>query len=366
MTTLSETVHEGMDALLRMKDAQRALVATISNGGQLVVQSIHSLQASELDANSPVTTVLAQVHKQAKALLVLDAEQEIALAGVPENRRQELRSAVCVPVIGERDNKLLGILYADSKARVGNFTYSDLNSLQASAHQMAPRLAEFLALPASARKRVEAPTVTKNQLLVVGGLLLASLLWFVVGAAFSTRKEPQPQPVVGLAQSGPPVVVASFLGMLANSDWEHIPRTLSQGMNRRWPAERLAAELPKWMADGNNRADLMYRRPRPGSGVAMGGEATVLVDTQEQLEVLEPRWDSRTGGMTRSAGSRERQNYWIFKMKKEGPSWKIDSIEEAPASFQRASRGYMTGANSSTPVRTLPPLRKSAPSPSGG
>jgi len=350
-----------MDVLLRMKDAQRALVATISNG-QLVVQSIHSLQAAELDQSSPVTTVLAQVHKQAKPLLVLDAEQEGLLASLPENRRQELRSAVCVPVLGEKD-KLLGILYADSRARVGNFSYGDLNNLQAQAQQLAPRLEEYLALPASARKAPEQPVVTQTQLMVVGGILLLALAWFVVGAIFSGRKPPVQQPVVGLAQSGPPVVVASFLGMVANSDWEHIPRTLSEEMNRKWPADRLSGQLTKWMANGTNKADLLYRKVRDGTGVAMGNIATVVVDTNEQTEVFEAQWDSKTQSMVHRSAPRERANYWTFHLKKEGGSWKIDSMEEAPAKFlpQPRSTSRLPKGIAPTAIQKIPvPLPKSA------
>lgn len=321
MANLSETVHQGLDALLKLKDTQRALVATITNG-QLVIQSIHSLQASELDQASPVTTVLAQVHKQAKGLLVLDADQELLLSSLPEERRQELRSAVCVPVLGEAD-KLLGILYADSRARVGNFTYGDLNSLQAEAQQLAPRLAASLAELARGKPKTEEPVVNTRTLTVVGVLLVAALLWFVVGVIFSGPKKKVETESVGVARAGPTIVATSFISMLARGDYEYIDHVLSSGMNRRWPPEKLVPQLKSWKQNSDNRTDLQYRHVRPGTGIVIVNKAEVIVDPRSMTDHLDP--DSPAA-----------RNYWKFFLVKEGDSWKIDRMESAPASFRQS------------------------------
>lgn len=328
MVNLAETVHEGLEALLRLKDTQRALVATISNG-QLVVQSIHSLHPGELDAASPVTTVLAQVQKQAKGLLVLDAEQEnVLFSSVPEERRKELRSAVCVPVLGESD-RMLGILYADSRARVGNFSYGDLNQLQSTAQELAPRLAASLAEVAAGTRPASEPVVGVYHLRIFAGLLAVAVLWFIIGAFRSSppAQPPPPTPAAGVATAAPPYIVTSFLGMLSTGDVGHLDRVLSEDMRRRWPPDRLSAQLRSWLSDPSHRADLNYRVVRPGTGVAVGNTAKVIVDTQEPTEYEEKR------NRTRVRLSRARQLYWTFNLKKYGSSWLIDGMEGPPDTY---------------------------------
>lgn len=313
--------------LLRLKETDRALVATILNG-QLTVQSIHSLQPSELDNASPVATVLSQVKKQSKGLLVLDSEQETLLSGVPENRRQEMRSAVCVPVLSESDSPI-AILYADSRAKVGSFSYADLNQLQADAQQLAPRIAALLAEQAQGKKAPsEEPVVSPKHLTVFLMLVLCAILWFMAGAFFSRKPDrPAQEPVVGVAQAAPPMVAASFIGMLGSGGLQDTYMLLSQRMQKKWPAERLQKQLAGWLANRDNRADLQYRTVRKGTGVAVGFGAQVLVDTQEPTQSPERRYNEQKDRWENFAVPRERKNYWTFHMVKEGQSWKIDRMQ---------------------------------------
>lgn len=287
-------IYEGLEMLLRLKDTERALVATVSNG-QLVVQSIHSLQASDLDGASPVTTVLTQMRKQPKALLVLDAEQETLLARVPEDRRQELRSAVCVPILGESE-KLLGILYADSRARVGNFSYADLNQLQTEAQALAPSLEAFLVEQSQGKsKGIDEPVVSTNHLMIVATLIVAAVLWFVIGAFFSRAKPKPPEPELpGLAKGAPPAVVSSFLAMVSMGDYGSLDLVLSERMKKQWPAEQRNAAIKRWRNEPLHKNDLRFRNVRAGTGVAVGDTAEVIVDTRENLQVRETRYIPET------------------------------------------------------------------------
>lgn len=128
---LDSILDEIMNALMRLSQAERGflLLADEQNGLQMKRSvNITSEELNEEGSRLSVTAVEKAVQSR-QTVAVSNALDDSYFGGQTSVQELALRTLVCIPIVGD-DNRVLGILYADSSSNKQQFTQLDVDVLE--------------------------------------------------------------------------------------------------------------------------------------------------------------------------------------------------------------------------------------------
>lgn len=116
---------------------ERALILYDENGSpQLEVVAAHGVDPQTVWTGAPFSTTLLQnVRDSGTPLITSDATRDPDFADVFSLQMSDIRSVICVPFFGP-DNRVVGLLYADSRATRGAFKRDDLGTVTTFARRL--------------------------------------------------------------------------------------------------------------------------------------------------------------------------------------------------------------------------------------
>ncbi len=120
-----------LDAAFDTLDAERGFVALVDeDSGELTRELVRDRSGQGLDGKLSVSrTIVHKALKEGVSVLTRDALKDERFGDVSSVREQDIRSAVCVPLLFK--NKSLGVIYLDNRASAGRFDEDDLVFLSA-------------------------------------------------------------------------------------------------------------------------------------------------------------------------------------------------------------------------------------------
>ncbi|MEE8550214.1 MAG: HD domain-containing phosphohydrolase [Gemmatimonadota bacterium] len=119
-----------IEAIFQTIDADRLalLLRSKENGDQLEIVAARSRKAAHAKGEITVSrTVVRDVLEQGVSTLSSDASADARYREGESIIQQRIRSVMCVPIA--TDDRVLGVLYADSRSQAGAFTEKDLELL---------------------------------------------------------------------------------------------------------------------------------------------------------------------------------------------------------------------------------------------
>jgi class 3 adenylate cyclase/PAS domain-containing protein len=157
---LPTVLAEVIDTLTRITGAERAFLM-MRDQGELRVMVARNWDRSSIGSGEEAfsRTIVERVERHGEPILTTNAQADSRFAGYESIIAYNLRSVLCVPL--KVKGHLIGVLYADNRAREGLFSENDRNLLSAFADQAAVAL-ENARLFASVEQTLEEVTRLKN------------------------------------------------------------------------------------------------------------------------------------------------------------------------------------------------------------
>lgn len=126
---LSRILDQVMDGLLRLTSPERAVLLLDEGDGRLEVVRSHNLTPEQwrTEDSGLSRTALDRAVSTRQAVVLSDAAADSFFGLRQSVAAQSLKTLVCVPIVG--DEKVLGLLYADSDRRRQAFTEIDVEVL---------------------------------------------------------------------------------------------------------------------------------------------------------------------------------------------------------------------------------------------
>jgi PAS domain S-box-containing protein len=157
---LPTVLAEVIDTLIRMTGAERAFLM-MREQGELHVRVARNWDRSSIGAGEEAfsRTIIERVERLGEPILTTNAQADSRFAGQESIVAYNLRSILCVPL--KVKGQLIGVIYADNRAREGLFSEKDRNLLAAFADQAAVAL-ENARLFASVERTLQEVTRLKT------------------------------------------------------------------------------------------------------------------------------------------------------------------------------------------------------------
>ncbi|MBI4869789.1 MAG: sigma 54-interacting transcriptional regulator [Candidatus Wallbacteria bacterium] len=128
-----ELLSNMMDCLIEVFGAERGFIL-LSDSRTGALEPAISRRIDPADVRGAIsTTVTRRVFDERRPLLVTDADAEDWSKQAASIQREQLRSIICAPLVGE-DGPVEGVVYLDSRVRSRFFTERDLELLDAFCH----------------------------------------------------------------------------------------------------------------------------------------------------------------------------------------------------------------------------------------
>jgi HD-GYP domain-containing protein (c-di-GMP phosphodiesterase class II) len=137
---LTLVLNEVMDTIIQLSGAERAFLMLRNAVGEMEIVIArnweHEVLAREEQAIS--RTIVNEVVEQGESVLTFNAREDPRFGSMHSVVAHNFRSILCVPLKAKED--LIGVIYADNKAREGIFSEQDRSLLTAFANQAAVAL----------------------------------------------------------------------------------------------------------------------------------------------------------------------------------------------------------------------------------
>lgn len=132
---LNKLLHRILELVLSVIKADRGFIMLVDEESkELVLQAVYKRpDLKEDEAISLSKTIAQQVIQTGESLIISDAGQDERFKEAQSIVFQGIRSTMCVPI--KTKDKILGILYVDTKGKVISFSKADLEMLTAISHQ---------------------------------------------------------------------------------------------------------------------------------------------------------------------------------------------------------------------------------------
>ncbi|MEK9164520.1 MAG: GAF domain-containing protein, partial [Chloroflexota bacterium] len=128
---LNEVLNQVMDEVIAVTRAERGFLVLREADGRLMFHAARGVnqQAIESPQFQISRGVVERVANDGQPILNADAQSDAQLAGRQSVMMLGLRSILCVPL--QLKGKILGVIYVDSRLKVGIFGTNDLELLTA-------------------------------------------------------------------------------------------------------------------------------------------------------------------------------------------------------------------------------------------
>ncbi|MBI2608323.1 MAG: protein kinase [Deltaproteobacteria bacterium] len=134
-----------MESLIELFGGERGFIMLKDNDGKLQIRISRHVDTSQVsgDEFSLSQKILQKVYKEAKGIVVIDAQTDPQFKTSKSVTKYGLRSVLCVPLKVEKET--LGIIYIDNRIITNLFTKDDLEILNVFATQVAIAIQNSLA-----------------------------------------------------------------------------------------------------------------------------------------------------------------------------------------------------------------------------
>jgi len=158
---LDEVLRIVMDTIVRLTGAERGFLMLRNERGEMATYIARNWEQESIKPNEAATsrTVVQRVLESGQPLLTTNAQEDQRFLGQESIVALNLRSILCVPL--KVKNELIGVLYADNRARSGIFDEAERDLLVAFANQAAVAI-DNARLFSSLKRTLEEVTALKN------------------------------------------------------------------------------------------------------------------------------------------------------------------------------------------------------------
>lgn len=128
---LEPILDEIMNALMRLSQGERGFLLLADEDNRLQMKRSVNITSEELhEENSRLSlTAVEKAVQSRQTVAVSNALDDSYFGGQTSVQELALRTLVCIPIVGDQD-KVLGILYADSSSNKQQFTQLDVDVLE--------------------------------------------------------------------------------------------------------------------------------------------------------------------------------------------------------------------------------------------
>lgn len=131
---LSKIPEATVEALVKMTSLERCFIAVLDENNALEPVATYNIELGEKVSDWPVSkTLLSRVLRDGIPLLVMDTLKDNVFSNRQSMHLNQIRAVMCAP-LGVKDNKIIGVIYADSRRLNDSFSHADLLFLIALAH----------------------------------------------------------------------------------------------------------------------------------------------------------------------------------------------------------------------------------------
>ncbi len=133
----NEVLRIVMDTIVRLSGAERGFLMLKDPNGELSIRVARNWEQETLNRSEYAIsrTVVNRVVTESQAVLTTNAQEDPRFGGQESIVVHNLRSILCVPLIVK--DELIGVIYADNRAKTGIFATAELDLLTAFANQAA-------------------------------------------------------------------------------------------------------------------------------------------------------------------------------------------------------------------------------------
>lgn len=124
-----------LDTALEALDAQRGFILLRDETADTLKVSVARAMGQDLQASSPSMGIAGRAAVDGEPVLMADRERDTRFGGRESIIRQQIHSAMCVPLRVE--DRILGSIYVDSRSAANTFTEQDLELFASLASQSA-------------------------------------------------------------------------------------------------------------------------------------------------------------------------------------------------------------------------------------
>ena len=132
----SEVLYQAMDTLIRISGAERAfLMMADDETGEMQFQVSRNFEEQSLRGTSFAVsrTIIDQVVKEGRPIVTTNAAADPRFKAQESIAIHALRSIACVPL--KTNEKVIGVIYADHRIKMANFSETDVEFIAAFANQ---------------------------------------------------------------------------------------------------------------------------------------------------------------------------------------------------------------------------------------
>ncbi len=128
-------LDEIMNTALKTLAAERGFIALVDEGsGELSCELVRGETADQVPDKLEVSrTIVHKVLNEGVSILTVNAQDDAKFDKAKSIREYNIRSAICAPLMFQE--KVLGVIYLDNRARAGSFSQDDQMFLIALCHQ---------------------------------------------------------------------------------------------------------------------------------------------------------------------------------------------------------------------------------------
>ena len=134
---LATVLDEVMDSVIALMRAERGLLMLRDEQGEFPVKAARGMDHASLDedTSSVSKTIVRRVAETGESVLTTNAQEDPRFERQKSVHEHNLRSILCVPL--KLKEKIIGVIFVDSRVYSGLFQKSDLEMLRAFADQAA-------------------------------------------------------------------------------------------------------------------------------------------------------------------------------------------------------------------------------------
>jgi len=134
---LAKVLDEVMDSVIALMRAERGLIMLRDEHGEFNVEAARGMDHASLDGDtsSVSKTIVRRVAETGKSVLTTNAQEDPRFEQQKSVHEHNLRSILCVPL--KLREKIIGVIFVDSRVYSGLFQKEDLDMLRAFADQAA-------------------------------------------------------------------------------------------------------------------------------------------------------------------------------------------------------------------------------------
>ncbi len=136
--TVDELVKQVVELAFRIEGVERGTIMFLSPDNVITEQSEVRYRNTPPESQPQISfsrTILQRILKEREPILVTDLRGDDRFAGSESIKISGMQSAMCAPLIGPNDGRMLGILYVDNLSRTAAFSQEELNVLAVVASQ---------------------------------------------------------------------------------------------------------------------------------------------------------------------------------------------------------------------------------------